>query len=332
MSDILSFNNNWLQYGGKVVDWIDFNPLNLPPQTLRFRYKAGATPSSSSFPSGSTLTRVDSSQNVWDLYYPSSNWVEMFKNDRNLVEVLGANLVADAYGLFTACTSLTTVHIFDMSKLGTDLHNFFATCVALTTLPEVLNTSSCENFGNFLYGCWNLQRVPKIDTSSGISLGSMLAGCSRLKEVVLTDTSSAVTFSNMFNGCLELEKAPSMNLSSAQDISGMFGSTPSLKTIPQYDTHNVTNMSRLFYNNFPQYLSGLEHVPLLDTSNVINMERAFYNCTSVKDGSLDLYRQASSQTNPPSTYTECFTNCGSNTTTGAAELAQIPTSWGGTMA
>ena len=43
-----------------------------------------------------------------------------------------------------------------------------------------------------------------------------------------------------------------------------------------------------------------------------------------------MYQQMSTQATPPTSYTDTFKNCGRDTTTGAAELAQIPESWGGT--
>jgi hypothetical protein len=60
------------------------------------------------------------------------------------------------------------------------------------------------------------------------------------------------------------------------------------------------------------------------------MRNMFYDCVNVQSGALALYQQASSRVTPPS-HSYTFRFCGSNTETGAAELAQIPTSWGGTM-
>jgi hypothetical protein len=51
---------------------------------------------------------------------------------------------------------------------------------------------------------------------------------------------------------------------------------------------------------------------------------------NVESGALALYQQAGSQATPPSSYSNCFAGCGRDTVTGAAELAQIPTDWGGT--
>jgi len=59
------------------------------------------------------------------------------------------------------------------------------------------------------------------------------------------------------------------------------------------------------------------------------MDDMFMNCYKVESGALALYQQARSQANPPSTHNHAFANCGRDTVTGAAELAQIPVSWGG---
>ena len=53
----------------------------------------------------------------------------------------------------------------------------------------------------------------------------------------------------------------------------------------------------------------------------------FANCTKVQSGALALYQQASTQANPPPEHARTFRNCGSDTPTGAAELAQIPYDW-----
>jgi len=57
------------------------------------------------------------------------------------------------------------------------------------------------------------------------------------------------------------------------------------------------------------------------------MRYTFDGCTSVESGALALYQQASTQSNPPQQHSYTFRNCGSNTTTGSAELAQIPNDW-----
>ena len=57
------------------------------------------------------------------------------------------------------------------------------------------------------------------------------------------------------------------------------------------------------------------------------MYYTFYNCYSVQSGALALYQQASTQATPPTDHRNTFTDCGINTQTGSAELAQIPNDW-----
>lgn len=87
----------------------------------------------------------------------------------------------------------------------------------------------------------------------------------------------------------------------------------------------VENMNRMFD------LSGGLHgsIPLFDTSSATDVENMFYECYNVTGGMYALYNQMANQTNPPYSHSGCFQNCGVNTATGQAELAQIPNDWGG---
>lgn len=115
------------------------------------------------------------------------------------------------------------------------------------------------------------------------------------------------------------------NTSSVTNMNNMLCFCFSLTSVSLFDTTNVTSMANLFYN-----CPGITTIPLFNTSNVTNMNTMFYRCRNVQSGALALYQQASTQTNVPS-HSNTFEECGSDTQTGAAELAQIPTSWGGTM-
>jgi hypothetical protein len=78
--------------------------------------------------------------------------------------------------------------------------------------------------------------------------------------------------------------------------------------------------------------TGLTKINNINLPNVINCEMMFRDCVNVETGALKLYQQLSTQANPPTTYGDCFRNCGINTRTGLAELQQIPQSWGGLAA
>lgn len=138
---------------------------------------------------------------------------------------------------------------------------------------------------------------------SGTNFRSFLYGCTNLVEVLGANTTGITNMGYMFTYCF------------------------SLATVPLFDTTSVTNMYGMF-----ESCKSLTAIPLFNTSKVTNMSSAFESCSNVETGALALYQQASTQATPPTNHTNTFYYCGSNTTTGAAELAQIPSSWGGTGA
>lgn len=112
------------------------------------------------------------------------------------------------------------------------------------------------------------------------------------------------------------------NTTNVMSMRYLLASNNSLTTVPLFDTSNVTDMYSMFDN-----CGQLTSIPLYDTTKVTNMTYMFYGCTKVQSGALALYQQASSQTTPPTAHQSTFRNCGKDTDTGAAELAQIPDDW-----
>jgi surface protein len=162
-------------------------------------------------------------------------------------------------------------------------------------------TSLSNNFASMFADCSNLVSVSSIDVSNG-DLGYMFSRCRNLKNVYLTtNNGSAINTECMFLECFWLE------------------------TVSLFNTSENLYMGEMFYGCI-----HLKSIPLFDTSSVETMKEAFRGCRSVESGALALYQQASSQSIPPSNHQNTFLYCGSNTVTGAAELAQIPQSWGGT--
>lgn len=148
-------------------------------------------------------------------------------------------------------------------------------------------------------------------------------------DVLDMDLTGVTTVSYLFNSARQVKNIFSIrNTSSVTDFNSFLYHTSgiAIQSIPLFDTSSATNMSAMFRG------CSLTSIPLFNTDNVTNVYSMFYGCTKVESGALALYQQMSSQATPPKTHSGCFTNCGKSTTTGAAELAQIPKSWGGTMA
>ena len=318
------------------------NPLGLPDYTMRLKYKAGTEPKVG------TKTLVDPGQNIWDVTIRNSDWHEMFKGERDLLEVLGGNtrMVTNFSQTFFQAFNLEKVNTFD-TRNSTNFSGLFQQ-TKISTAP-MLNTGNGTQLGSMFSGCTNLLYVPMYNLASAVSVAYMFQDCSYLTTVPLFNTSNVMYMNHMFNGCSSLTKVPLFDTSSVTSMQYMFQGCSSLTTVPLFNTSSATNMESMFQDcssltTVPLFntssakrmssmfkgCSSLTAVPLFDTSNVMYMSSMFYNCTNVEHGAYDLYQRASTQTTPPSSYSQAFTNCGSNTTTGQAELAQIPTSWGGT--
>ena len=227
-----------------------YNPLNLPPNTIRVRTSDGNPPVKDSSTTYETATLVEGTTDVYDVYKSGTNFSNLFARSSNLVEVLGANTtgITNMANMFSVCNALTTVALFNTTTV-LYMDNMFVSCSSLTTVP-LFNTSNVTSMIVMFYNCTSLTTAPLFDTSKVENISSMFAGC-----------------------------------------------------------------------------TSLTAVPLYDTSSVWNMSQMFYNCINVQSGAHDLYWQALRQTTPPSKHSKTFYNCGSNTTTGAADLARISYDW-----
>ena len=284
-------NNKWLKK--LVVD--PYNPLGLPPNTVRVRTSDGQPPRK------------------------NSGWYSTSYETATLVE--GTNDVYDVYKSGTSFAYLLYGFNFQTSQMS--------------NVTEILgaNTTGITNMSNMFYGC-NISTAPLFDTSAVTNMSAMFGSCMNLESVPLYDTANVSNFRGMLagntSGVVDSSKVnkirtiPNFNLSSATDI-GYLAARTLIESFPLFNTSNITYLDQICGDCL-----NLKAVPLLDTSSATNVSYMFYNCPNVESGALALYQQMNTQTTPPGTHTNTFTDCGSNTVTGADELAQIPSSWGGT--
>lgn len=73
--------------------------------------------------------------------------------------------------------------------------------------------------------------------------------------------------------------------------------------------------------------TGLTYMPLLDVSNVGQCIQIFDGCVNIAGGIVDMYDALKVRCSGVGDHGMAFRNCGINTTTGSAELAQIPSDW-----
>ena len=153
------------------------------------------------------------------------------------------------------------------------------------------------------------------------SLNSVFEFCDQLVAVEkLSGTESVDDFNYAFQGCSALSSVAAFDLSGAVAVDQMFAGT-ALEHAPAFDTSHISDFSGMFVD-----CTHLREVPFYDTSSAEDVSHMFYGCTNVESGALTMYNQLA-QLSPAPSHTRCFGDCGSGTTTGAAELAQIPSDW-----
>ena len=326
----------------------------LPAKHIRIQFEdANYDPTTEQWQSTVTWTRVSTTPNVWDCENTNTEWRPTnfgngwggFGNSAYQVLSMNAEGVTATPFMFAYGTLLA---IYDVSRTDsiTDMHNMFEGCYALTSVP-LFDTRSVTNMKEMFYNCESLTTIPLFDTSSVTTMEGMF-GQSAITTVPLLDTSSVTNMKEMFYNCGSLTTVPLLDTSSVTTMQEMFGFCSALTSVALFDTSNVTDMSWMFYGcgnltSSPLFDTGkvtdmgamfyscirLTQVPLFDTRSVTDVEQMFDGCVAVSGGALALYNRMSSQANPPASHLNCFLECGRNTASGRAELAQIPATWGG---
>jgi surface protein len=200
MRNIMTRNGKILSRGGHYIYKDNYNPLGLPPYTIRCKYATGTTPTE-----GESRTLVDQEQNIWDITNDNISWSLFFNEDTDLIEVLGANStgVTDMTCVFLECHNLQSVAVFDTTRV-TVMEGMFDHCISLTTVP-LFNTSSCENMQSMFNGCSSLTSVPLFDTSSCTRMPWMFCECTSLTSIPLFNTENVDDLTRTFYNCYNVE-------------------------------------------------------------------------------------------------------------------------------
>lgn len=127
-----------------------YNPLGLPPYTIRLEMAPGWTPHASQ---SSSWAQVSATPNVWDFTNNNSYWGYTFTNNTNVISVVGFNstsITIMAY-TFSGCSNITSVCLFDTSRVTSAIH-LFDSCTSLMSIP-LFNTSSMVSMDSAFYAC-----------------------------------------------------------------------------------------------------------------------------------------------------------------------------------
>ena len=298
--------------------------LDLPDRTIRIKMvDSTVDPAECGF--NGTWTRVEGTDDTWDCYYNVAYWYNLLGSASNtnrdkILACLGANAktVISFEKLFNSCHNLKYVSYIDTSNIRNMSSMFSDT--KIKTIPK-FNTKNVTNmYGMFSY-CRELVEIPMLDTSNVTDMADMFLAATSIKYIPCLDTKNVTTMNRMFGYCSSLRIIPKLNTEKVTDMNNICIECKSLTEF-YLDTSNVVSMDGAFYK-----CTALTVLPALKTDNLDDADGMFIKCVNVQSGALSLYQQMSTQSNPPTSHFACFENCGSDTTTGAAELAQIPSDW-----
>lgn len=196
------------------------------------------------------LASIEGLHNIYNAY-DGSNW--FFQNYAlRSIDLSGMTMLADASGMFSSCTALTTV-IFPKSGNLVVATSMFSGCTALTSI----DVSSLTNI---------------------LTVSSMFLGCTGLKSIdisVMTKMSDSV---NMFSGCSQLAQI-TMPLTAADNFSaaGMFTDCFLLRSCNIFGWTMVSSTSLTFSGCMN--LSSV--IGMLSLTEVVTAASMFADCVSL---------------------------------------------------
>lgn len=197
-----------------------------------------------------------------------------------------------------------------------------------TNLLEVLsaNIKSITYMDSAFYGCTNLTKVCPLNIPGNKEGYQTFRNCTSLTEISKIKTDAITDASYMFSGCTSLVSVGMIKAgNNLKSTSYMFDGCSAIvkANLGSFSLYNVTNVTSMFRN-----CNSLTKIPSLSfrLNTLKAVDYLFQNCYSVSSGALSLYEKLS-QSTVITAHDSVFENCGRDTQTGAAELAQIPDDW-----
>lgn len=254
-----------------------YNPLSLPPYTIRVKYKDNSTePTDKIVRSDCVLNQVSQIPNVWDVtvndgtYTPKESWEKLFYTHYDLIEVVGANTkgVTSMISTFAGCSSLSSLNLFDTR--------------------DVICTDSMFAGVNGIY-CESLTSIPEFsfDNASGLYY---TFNNTNLTGVKLKNTNNVTYCYGAFRGCWHLKNVD-INTDSLQDARYMFYDCRGLSAIPDIGFTAVTKCADMFENcyNVESGISALYGQLSSRITSTANYRRCFRSCgTNTVQGAAEL--------------------------------------------
>ena len=239
---------------------------------------------------------------------------------------------------FRQDTALNKVNIESLTAEVNCQHMFEESGV---TEANVLMDSATETQVMF-NGCLGLKRA-YIRTTNGIGV-NCFEYCRSLEDLTIEITGNGYFIHDDrmqdigYGHSLRYLKfiaaeGTSYRINSYSDCTEVFAGAQLLESITVYERGTSGQLTQVplpltgHSNSAFSNCIGLTYIPLLDVSGVTQCIEMFNGCVNIAGGILDVYDVLKIRCSSYGDHIQAFHNCGINSTTGRAELAQIPADW-----
>ena len=276
---------NYSLDGGSSWRYLAANTNLTVPAGSSVMWRATLTPATSrgigTFSVTASTMRFDIEGNPMSLLY-GDNFI-------GKTDLIGKNYAFD----FLFQNNLGVVDAMNMALPSTTLaeycyYGMFYACTSLTTAPELpATTLAYACYDSMFQGCKSLTTAPALlpaTTLAGYCYRSMFAGCSSLTTATeLPATTLAVgCYQTMFYYCTSLTTAPELPATTLAErcYHGMFTNCSSLTTAPALP---VTTLASYCYSNMFNNCSSLTTAPELPATTLAEYcyESMFFGCTGL---------------------------------------------------
>ena len=191
--------------------------------------------------------------------------------------------------------------------------------------PVVAGVCSAEGWTKVQTKYTNIWDYAAGSSSIGPNFSGAFTNPNNKVKVISAGTLSWEVMYQTFKDCTALESVCDLTCPNLTSLNGTFSGCTKLNRVPVLSSTVLSITNSAFSR-----CTSIKTIPLFKSLVLTNVATTFNECVNVESGAKAVYDKLAGQSTPPSTHGQCFYKCGSDTTTGAAELAQIPASWGGT--
>jgi hypothetical protein len=184
--------------------------------------------------------------------------------------------IINASYMFTACTVLDNLPLFDFSSL-TIAFNMFDNCQSLRTVP-FFNFSNLEVAYGMFSGCYSLRNIPNFDFSKILGMSNFFTFCYSLETIPHFNIPNCTTLANFASQCSSLRSVGGFSGTglTLTTVNNLFQLAKSLKEVPWFDTSSVTNFDRMFDS------SQITTIPKYNTSKANTAKFMFNSCPNLQ--------------------------------------------------